>query len=82
MAGEFILPPTGNEMIDSLRGLQLVADQIDDPDRKIAHIKTAIGVIAAGQLIGKQMVEAATIFAQDSDRAPDERILLGKACYS
>ena len=76
MAGELILPPTGNDLIDSLRGLQLVADQIDDPDRKIAHIKTAIGVIAAGQLIGKQMmVEAATIFARDPDHDPNERIL-------
>lgn len=79
MAGEFILPTSGNEVIDNLRGLQLIADQIDDPDRKIAHVKTAIGILAAGQLIGKQMlVEAATIFAQDPDRDPNERILFGQ----
>ena len=65
MAGELLLPPSGNEIVDVLRGAQLVADTIDDPDAKIAHIKKTVGFLAANQLLGKQMlVDAATIYAQ------------------
>ncbi len=79
MAGEILLPPTGNEIVDVLRGAQLVADTIDDPDIKIAHIKKTVGFLAAGQLLGRQMlVDAATIFAHSPfEMAGDQYLFQG-----
>ncbi len=76
MSGEFILPSSGNDVVDSLRDLQIVADTMDEPDDKIAHIRLAIGLLAADALIGKQtMIDAAMVYAANPDAQPDELII-------
>lgn len=76
MSGELILPPSGNDMVDSLRSLQIVADTIDTPNDKIAHVRRAIRALAAGSLLGKQMmVDGVTVYAANPDAQPDERVI-------
>jgi hypothetical protein len=74
MSGELLLPPTGNEIVDSLRGLQMVADSIDDRDAKVAHVKKTLQFIDAWQLLGKQMmVSSLMTFGKNPDQGDDIR---------
>ncbi len=76
MANQFNLQPTGNEIIDGLQGLQIVADHIDVIDKKIAHVKGAMGLLAARTLLGRQfMISTAQVLGKDPDAQPDDRIL-------
>lgn len=74
MAGELLLPPTGNEIVDELRGIQLIADMIDDPDAKIRRVRNTVRLVAAHQLLGRQMmVDAATLYAHVPFEASNEQ---------
>ena len=64
-----LLKPTGVDAFDSLRGLQLVADRIQDPDARIKRIATGIGVLGCHTLMGHTyLVTARGVYAQ----LPDE----------
>ncbi len=44
--------PTGIEAFDSLRGLQIVADKIDDPSAKLERVAKGVKLLGAGALLG------------------------------
>lgn len=76
MVSRFNQQPTGNGIIDELQGLQIVADTIDVIDRKIAHVRGAMGLLAAKTLLGRQfMISTAQVLGKDPDAEPDDRIL-------
>lgn len=57
--------PTGMDRVDSLKGLQLVADTYDNPEEKLTHIRNALGSMGAHDLLEHQfMVAAAEVWAR------------------
>lgn len=76
MANQFNLQPTGNEIIDDLQGLQILADHISVIDQKIAHVKGVMNFLAAKTLLGRQfMISTAQVLGKDPDAGPDDRIV-------
>lgn len=60
--------PTGFEVIDSVKGLQLTADVIDDPDAKIKHVRNMLKVIGAGDILGSLlMISASEVWGKQPD---------------
>lgn len=64
--------PTGFEPVDSLKGLQVIADKINDPSAKVAHVRKALKLMGAGALLEHQfMVGANEIWAKQPDEPSD-----------
>jgi hypothetical protein len=70
------LQPTGNDLVDSLRDLQVFLDSIDDIDKKIVTLKQGIHIIKAADLLGGQfMVSTMQTFGHNLDESPDNYTL-------
>lgn len=55
-----VFPSTGNDVIDTLRGLQFVVDYIDDPDLKIAKVRQGIQLTKAASLCNHNYMVSTT----------------------
>lgn len=56
--------PTGNATVDSLKGLQLIVDTLENPKNKLAHIQYSLGRIGASSILEhKFMVNTAEVWA-------------------
>jgi hypothetical protein len=59
---------TGMETVDVIRGLQMTADQIDDPDAKIKHVRNVLQIVGAAELLGRPfMVDATEVWGKRPD---------------
>lgn len=63
---------TGFEAVDSLKGLQVLADKIDDPTIKIEHVRKVLRLIGAPALLHRQfMVGANEVWASPAEASRD-----------
>ncbi len=74
-SGNGRLELTGNETVDALQGLQRLADNIDNPDKKLAFIRSRLPVTQAGKLLGTRLfVGASDIFMQEADKPSNQKV--------
>lgn len=73
---------TGLEIIESLQGLQKVADTIHDPNTKIDRVRLGIGVLAAGTLLKHQfIVSSAQVIGREPDAPPSDIIMFSSGMF-
>jgi len=66
---------SGNETVDALKGLQITASRIGDPEAKLARIRETLTVIRATQLLGDSlMISAQDVWGVHPDAAPGDMI--------
>ncbi len=76
MYGDLEPISTGNSVIDDLRGLQMVVDQMDDPDLKIRRVRQGIELMPAFDLLEKQFyVTTAQTFTKHPNAPSSDRQL-------
>lgn len=77
MSMEFVYQSTGHDLVDSMQGLQKVADGISDIESKIIQVRRTLGILSASALIQKKfIVNSWQLFAKHIDKAPDYRMLV------
>jgi hypothetical protein len=65
---------TGHQLVDAIIGLQIIADNSDDPDAKLRYLRTGLATVNARQLITRQfLVSSFQAFVQGPDMSPDTR---------
>ena len=68
--------PVGIEILDSLKGLQLIADRLDDPTVKSRRLKQGLQELSAGGLLEHQyLVSSAQVIGREPGAAPSEVVL-------
>lgn len=70
---------TGLEIVDSLQGLQKIADTIPDVNIKLSRIRWGIGVLAAGSLLEHHyLVSSAQVIGREPDASPSDIIMFDR----
>ena len=74
MSHETDVPSEAEDLIDWLIGIQKVANEILDVERKVGQVREALATLSIAPLIDQQFfIDCALIFAKDPDLATDER---------
>lgn len=64
-----------HKTIAALCGLQMLADNLDGPERKLSFIRKRLQVIQAADILGARLlIGAGTLFMRGPDTPPDSRI--------
>jgi hypothetical protein len=74
MSHETNIPSEAGDLIDWLIGIQTVANEIINAERKVSHVREALAVLSLAPLIDEQFyIDCALIFAKSPNLPPDER---------
>ena len=66
---------SGNEIVDTIKGVQVMANGIANPERKLDYVRRTLRMTRIMELRGQElMVGAARTFLRRPDDAPDELI--------
>lgn len=73
-----MLNTTGHDMVDTLRGVQLMVDRLDTFPDKVGYIRRILGYVSVREIFGSKLLVATSMaMAKGPDTPPDERILFG-----
>ena len=72
---ESVFGSTGHEMVDTLRGLQIMARDIGDPDKRIEYVRETLKLVGATDILGDELlVTASDIWGRRPDAPPGHLI--------
>lgn len=73
------IPSTGNELLDELRGLQIMADGILEPDRKLAYVRQVLSLLPIDELLGRECyIDSSLVIAKSPEQDPNKRIMINE----